>query len=245
MRGLYRLIAAAIPLLAVPFAMGEIASSAHDFSAATWSDQSICKPCHTPHNAVETGITGRLWAHTLSSASYTYHGASASPTDLITRLDAKSSIGQSDMDGATRLCLSCHDGTVALDSFMGKSGVADGMGIGQGTGHGAVTANLGVDLSNDHPVGFKAVYKENIGSAGHFRYKPVAGAIAAGLRFANSPTVAAGFQQDGTTALTYTNWPSVSCVSCHDVHNGSLPGEPGLLRVTNTGSKLCLSCHNK
>ena len=248
--------AATMSLLAANFAYAEgIQNSKHDFSAATWSDKEICKPCHTPHNAVDTNLTGRLWAHTLSTATYVYHGGTATG-DGSTRPEAGTgSATQADMDVATRLCLSCHDGTVALDSFMGKDGVSDGKFIGDAGGqHGAATANLGNgqvanDLTNDHPVGYKAVYDENSGQnaagTGHYRYKPRAGAVAAGLRFATSKTPVSAGVVDRTTGTAVTgNLPSISCVTCHDVHNGA-GHEDGLLRMSNEGSAMCLTCHDK
>jgi predicted CXXCH cytochrome family protein len=258
MKRLLKFIAAmAMPMLAVNAAYGEgIVNSKHDFSAATWSDQEICKPCHTPHNAVDTNLTGRLWAHTLSTATYVYHGGNVAGSDGSTRPDAGTgSAAQTDMDVATRLCLSCHDGTVALDSFMGKAGVSDGKFIGDAGGqHGAITANLGNgkvanDLTNDHPVGYKAVYDENSGQnaqgTGHYRYKPRAGVVAAGLRFATSNTAVSAGVVDRTTGAAVTgNLPSISCVTCHDVHNGA-GHEDGLLRMSNQGSSMCLTCHDK
>jgi predicted CXXCH cytochrome family protein len=247
--------AATMSLLAANFAYAEgIQNSKHDFSAATWSDKEICKPCHTPHNADVT-ITGRLWAHTLSTATYVYHGGTAT-NDGSTRGEAGTgSATQSDMDGATRLCLSCHDGTVALDSFMGKNGVSDGKFIGDADGqHGAATANLGNgavanDLTNDHPVGYKAVYDENSGQnaqgTGHYRYNPRASVTAAGLKFATSKTPVTAGSTDRTRGAALTgNLPSVSCVTCHDVHNAGAQ-EDGLLRISNEGSALCLTCHDK
>jgi predicted CXXCH cytochrome family protein len=257
MRSLLKFIAAAaVPLFAVSFASAEgIVNSKHDFSAATWSDKEICKPCHTPHNA-DVSITGRLWAHTLSTQTYVYHGGSAT-NDGSTRGEASTgAAAQSDMDGATRLCLSCHDGTVALDSFMGKNGASDGKFIGDADGqHGAPTANLGNgavanDLSNDHPVGYKAVYDENSGwdfttNTGHYRYNPKGAVTAAGLKLATSKTAVTAGRVDRTTGAPATgNLPSVSCVTCHDVHNGSGQDE-GLLRMSNEGSALCLTCHDK
>ena len=244
--------AAALPLLATSFARAEgIQNSAHDFSAATWSDQEICKPCHTPHNALDTNLTGRLWAHTLSTATYVYHGGGTS-ADGSTRPDGGTgSAGQSDFDIASRLCLSCHDGTVALDSFMGKEGVSDGKFIGSDADHGAATANLGSgavanDLTNDHPVGFKALYKEYQQHGGHYSYKPAASVDTAGLKLVTSPTaVPAGTLDQNGNPVTYTNVPSISCVTCHNVHNGGPTGEEGLLRITNQGSNLCLTCHDK
>lgn len=256
-RFLKYIAAAAVPLFAVNFASASgIVNSKHDFSAATWSDKEICKPCHTPHNA-DISLTGRLWAHTLSNQTYVYHGGSVTGADGSTTTEgATGTAAPSDMDNATRLCLSCHDGTVALDSFMGKEGASDGKFIGDADGqHGAVTANLGKgavanDLSNDHPVGYKAVFDENAGwnfttNTGHYRYKPRASVVAAGLKLATSKTAVTAGRVDRTSGAPVTgNMPSVSCVTCHDVHNGS--GVPnGLLRMSNDGSALCLTCHDK
>jgi predicted CXXCH cytochrome family protein len=248
--------AAGIALLSTQLALAEgIQNSKHDFSAATWSDKEICKPCHTPHNAVDTNLTGRLWAHTLSTATYVYHGGT-STGDGSTRPEAGTgSATQADMDVATRLCLSCHDGTVALDSFMGKNGASDGKFIGDAGGqHGAATANLGSgqvanDLTNDHPVGFKAVYDENSGQnatgTGHYRYKPRAAVVAAGLKLAISKTAVTSGTVDRTSGTAVSgNLPSISCVTCHDVHNGA-GIENGLLRMSNEGSAMCLTCHDK
>ena len=253
------LAAAAIPLLAGNFAFaataGGISNSKHDFSAATWADKEICKPCHTPHNAIDTNLTGRLWAHTLSTATYVYHGGSTTVDGSTRPENGAGTAAQTDMDVATRLCLSCHDGTVALDSFMGKDGASDGKFIGDAGGqHGAATSNLGNgqvanDLTNDHPVGYKAVYDENAGQnaagTGHYRYKPRAGVVAAGLRFATSQTPVSAGTVDRTSGATVTgNLPSISCVTCHDVHNGAGHVD-GLLRVSNEGSAMCLACHDK
>lgn len=247
MRNWIKCMAAAVPLLASTFAMASIAGSKHDFSAASWSDQAVCKPCHTPHNAIAADITGRIWAHTLSTnATYIYHGSKVTPADGVTSADGTSSLSLTELDGATRLCLSCHDGTVALDSFMGRNAPAsDGVVMGGDPNHGSTAANLGTDLSNDHPVGYRAMYKDTtIGG----RNKPYADAKAAGLKFATSPTAVSAAdlaKLPAGTTLTYTNYPSVSCVTCHDTHNGSVPAERGLLRVSNLGSKICLTCHDK
>src|SRR5204863_336836 len=83
---------------------GGIRNSAHNFSSYAWSGQEICKPCHIPHNGNATA--GALWNHTLSSATYTlFEGASSAAG------------GADALDRVSLLCLSCHDGTVALDSF--------------------------------------------------------------------------------------------------------------------------------
>ena len=255
-----KLLAAAVPLLAAGFASGAITGSKHDFSAATWSDQQICKPCHTPHNA-DISLTGRIWAHDLSTATYKYHGGTVAGADGSTSTDAGTgTAAQTDMDNASRLCLSCHDGTVALDSFMGKNGGKPTA----GTKIGALTqTQVGYnpdlatpDLSNDHPVGYKAAYKEDQAFSGHMPYKPTASVMAAGLKLAISKTALpasytwrAGLKPDGTTPAAVpgqaVNYYSVSCVTCHNVHNAGAAGERGLLAISNQGSALCLTCHDK
>lgn len=269
-----KFMAAAVPFLAVSFAFGEITGSKHDFSAATWSDNQICKPCHTPHNA-DISLTGRIWAHTLSTATYKYHGGSV-PGDGSTSTDAGTgSVTQTGMDNATRLCLSCHDGTVALDSFKGKDGGFGTTSIDTlKSADGSYNPNLGgtgaqPDLSNDHPVGYSAKYDEWSGitfnpdgtTSGEYRYKPIDNvlnvkklkmAISTNL-YTTDPNKQAGrttgvtpygqYPKGGTT--TTNNYYSVSCVTCHNVHNAGAPEERGLLRISNAGSDLCLSCHNK
>lgn len=249
-----RLLHIAMLSLAVTLAAGQargsgIANTAHDFSAETWSGGEICKPCHTPHHAIAQDLSGRLWNHTLSTATYTLHGSSA--TGQGTRLDATKSGGQSDMDMASRLCLSCHDGTVALDSFGGMTGstMING-GVAEAGG------NLGTNLSNDHPVGINAAYNPSSGGAGHYRYKPLTsvsgGTISVGSESIRLVKVATGVtpyqngdQVDGSgNPVMITDTWAISCVSCHDVHNGA-GNEAGLLRVNNAGSALCLGCHNK
>jgi len=288
-----KILAAAVPLLAVGLARGEITGSKHDFSAASWSDQQICKPCHTPHNA-NVSLTGRIWAHSLSTASYKYHGGSVSNgsnlsgttgwnTDTSTSMDAATgTLTQSDLDSATRLCLGCHDGTVALDSFRGKDNGSTGASInqyrddskmynpnlgGSTAADGTITnTNVGdgvADLSNDHPVGFRALVIEGnastdtSGAVTEYRYKPITYITNSGLKLAVSP-YAVGVQQtfqssapsnkDQAGNTLSGNYYSVSCVSCHNVHNqglGNAPEERGLLRISNEGSQLCLTCHNK
>lgn len=241
MKRMFIILAAATPLLTANLLSGSdgITGSKHDFSSDTWSDSQICKPCHTPHNAIAPELTGRIWAHTLSTATYTLHGSSV--TGEGTRLDGTRSGGQADMDSATRLCLSCHDGTVALDSFQGKMGASSGNTM--GTEFPGSGGDLGTDLSNDHPVGLSVVYKEEYKPGGsHYAYKPMASVKAAGIRFVVQSTTRTYTNQSGVEVTA--NNESISCISCHDVHNGA-GFTTGLLRMDNTGSAMCLACHDK
>ena len=106
-----------------------IVGSDHDFSSRAWSTGEICLPCHTPHNA---DLTVRpLWNHDLSQASYDVY---TSPTMDVT-------VGQPGT--ASKLCLSCHDGTVAVDAYGGAGG----------TEYVPAGASMGTDLRDDHPIG--------------------------------------------------------------------------------------------
>ena len=236
------LAAALAPLFAAGMSWGSgIVGTAHDFSNKGWASQEICKPCHTPHNAIAADVSSRLWNHQLSVATYTLHGASANGE--LTRLDATRQGGQADMDMASRLCLSCHDGTVALDSFGGRTGS-----VFMATEE--PSANLGSDLSNDHPVGKSVVYAEEagysaaLGANSHFRYKPIADAKAAGIRFATLNTTRTVTSRTGVPNTVVAN-EVVSCMSCHNPHENAEGTLGMLLRMDNKGSALCLACHNK
>ena len=201
--GLLTITVAGLVFVGVASAQG-ITNSKHDFSTKAWSGGSICVVCHTTHAADTTVADAPLWNHEVTAATFTpYSGAGT--------LDAI--VGQP--SGVSKLCLSCHDGTVALDSFGGNTG---GSTIGGG-------ANVGIDLSDDHPISFP--YDATLATTDGGLHDPsgtnsgLGGTIADDLLFGNS----------------------LECGSCHDVHDAA--GNTRLLRVLNTNSALCLTCHNK
>jgi len=122
-----------------------LTGSGHDLSIVSGSGVTqICIPCHTPHNA-DTSITDApLWNHTATTASYTLY---ASPT-------FNAGPGGTNLDtitqptGVSKLCLSCHDGTVAPDSFTGHTATMANLLPGVGNG------GLGTDLKKSHPISF-------------------------------------------------------------------------------------------
>lgn len=195
-----------------------IENSVHDFRAELGIDE-LCVVCHTPHNAVDPVANGLddapLWNHQVGATVYTLYASST--------LDHVP--GQP--DGSTKLCLSCHDGSVAVDnyggtttgsfavddpSFSGLPGTAD-----------PANLNFGTSLDNDHPVSFDydavaAVDPEIYDSA---TATPIGGTIASRLLVGGK----------------------VQCSSCHDVHD--VDGNPHLLVITNVASQLCLTCHEK
>ncbi len=169
----------------------------HGTNGIAVPNEEVCRPCHTPHNAsVEIGY---LWNHELSTATWTVHE------------DADSA---SIMSSTSRLCLSCHDGTVALDSYGGATGSVfiDGR------------KNLGTDLTDDHPIGVD--YPDD-----SFAYnQPDADGNVVDPE--ETPEGQSAHLEDG----------KVQCSSCHFAHGSRAPyGQ--FLRVDNTGSALCMTCH--
>ncbi len=193
-------------------AMADIEGSAHDFSSSSWAGGEICKPCHTPHFA-DTDI-GFLWAHDMSQQVYTlFDGTSSSPG------------GVDELDQFSRMCLSCHDGTIALNAFHNGGGppifIDEGARIGAGG-----------DLSDDHPIGITAEYP--IGGNGGFN--------AATLSPAGFWGFGPGFFPE-VPLFPFNGEEVVSCSTCHDPHANA--GIDHLLRKSNADSDLCLTCHIK
>ena len=182
-----------------------IVGSAHDFSDDSWNTTGqICLVCHTPHNADVAVTNAPLWNHQTTTAIYqTYSSATMNATT-----------GQP--DASSKLCLSCHDGTVAVDNFGSQT---------SGTHFISGGANLGTDLSGDHPISF--TYDAALASIDQGLYDPT--------------TTSSGL--GGTINDDLLIGSQVQCASCHDVHNGS--GVARLLRISNDASALCLTCHNK
>ncbi len=194
---------------------GTIVGSPHDMSAQGWSGGEICKVCHTPHNA-QDGVVP-LWNHTVTTAVHTMY-TSPSFDGLATRADGPT--------GASKLCLSCHDGTVAPDSFGGAVGNAALQNS---------RAIFGTDLTNDHPISF--TYDDALAIADGALAMPSA---------ATMINVGEGTDADsGTLAEMLVPTGELQCNSCHDVHNKkTITGTP-LLRISNADSALCLTCHTK
>lgn len=182
-----------------------IVASPHDLSASSGGavrasvEDQICIFCHTPHNASPVGA---LWNRALSPQTYQVYSSRA--------LDANP--GQP--TGSSKLCLSCHDGTIAVGLVL-SSDTPIQM-FGGITTMPAGRTNLGTDLRDDHPISF--VYDSTLANAdGH-------------LRSPNS--LPSAIKLDANREL--------QCTSCHDAHNNAFGN---FLVMRNTSSELCISCH--
>jgi cytochrome c peroxidase len=135
---------------------------------------------------------------------------------------------------SSKLCLSCHDGSVAIDNFLGTGGNPNSTNkIASGN-----SRNLGTNLSNDHPIG--VLYTDTSHDSSY--NKPSTTTVVLGETGTNTKTV--------KVADLLSSEGKVECASCHDVHNTFVVSLPGMLKVSNLASapatkQLCAACHNK
>jgi predicted CXXCH cytochrome family protein len=191
-----------------------IANSAHDFSTNGWANGEICLPCHAPHNnnSGTNNLTSTLWNHKLSAVQNYNMYASPTMTKFSVSIQSQPSAG-------SKTCLSCHDGTVAVDSF----------GANTGTHFVQAVNNTGTDLSNDHPISF--IYDSGLASR-------------SGGTLQNPSSALSGLAGGGTIANDMLINGMLECSSCHDVHN-QYNSPKYMLKRSNSGSGLCLTCHIK
>ncbi len=186
----------------------QMAGKGHDLRA-TGNTGDLCGACHTSHNA-GTNYAALLWNRNTTTASFTYYN---------TTVNADFKGGAADLTAGNKislLCMSCHDGTIALNSVLNTpSGTTFKTGYVPATSSTGGHPLLSTDLSNDHPVAFS--------------YDSSLTALPAGYK--TTPTLAKLFGATGSRR--------VECASCHDVHGIASK----MLRAPNTNSQLCLDCH--
>lgn len=207
----------------------------------------VCVFCHTPHNAItDANDTYPLWNHTLPATDdwTSYEWATPLNSSLDTAGDP--------LAGPSRLCMSCHDGVIAIDQHgtaLPNTGVVK-LGAPRAIG-------LGHDLTDDHPIGFSydaAVAARNVNGADELvakteRFASTFDAAAGDLLY-NEP-VRAGKR---TIENVLYNGVTLTCASCHDVHNKdnvapsvntSGSTQNFFLWADEANSLICLSCHKK
>jgi predicted CXXCH cytochrome family protein len=162
------------------------------------SESQVCVFCHATHKA--TGMRP-LWNRQVSPSSYKIYESST--------LDANP--GQP--TGVSKLCLSCHDGTIALGSVLSHT---ERIRITGGDYIPSGLTNLGTDLSDDHPISF--FFTGGVASSDRQLIDPVAWPDEIHL--------------DQTGQL--------QCTSCHDPHQNRY-GD--FLVTRPERGALCTSCH--
>lgn len=237
-------------------ASATVAGGVHDLSFwgasnFKYASDEPCVFCHTPHasnvNSVystnpntisgtgsgNTNPAGKLlWNRALPDRAWNVYASST--------LNHNTSGGPGTL---SLMCLSCHDGVGAMNVLLNYSDIGGQPGaigfmqnqfgdfalndpnigplnIGGAGCTGDDCASGGGDLQNDHPIGF--VYNDTLDS----------GLVALG-------SLNATLQR--RMAVTSNR---MECSTCHDPHITNAGGN-NFLVMSNTGSALCLSCHNK
>jgi len=164
--------------------------------------RSICIFCHASHK----GANAPLWNRFSSGVTYVPYGSTTT----------KATIGQP--TGASKLCLSCHDGTVALGMVRSRrqripfAGGVDRLSTER-------PSVLRTDLSDDHPISF--IYDKKLAEASNGEL----------------------LSPDGLTGpVRLDKEGRLQCTSCHNAHDSSF-GK--FLVMHNRESALCMSCHDK
>jgi hypothetical protein len=217
-----------------------IAESSHDFTASGpmmfyGDNDEVCIYCHTPHGAAgpdRFGNTVPLWNRTLNeTATFTMYN---SPTlDATMPADNKPK-------GYSLLCLSCHDGVTSIGNVINNSGTSASISMNPpydpinypGSSYPDYkNPVIGTDLSNDHPVSF--IYDNALVDLEKSRNNNVQG-----LQYPASI--------DSRLKLYGNAKNLLECTTCHDPHEeGGTTNSAPFLRMANTDSGMCRSCHLK
>ncbi len=191
---------------------------------ASGGTDEICVFCHTPHGA-NTSVGGPLWNRAESGAGYTKYSSSTMDAGVL-----------DDPKGSAKLCLSCHDGTLAIGAVanLPGSGGANGTISMTGTsnspagsmpaGTDGYTRRLDTDLSNDHPI--SVTYNSALAVADGEMFVPSADAKQEITTDGGATTLigtrgATGLQSTPVMPLEPTGASGegqVQCGTCHDPH---------------------------
>lgn len=215
------------------------------------SNTQICYYCHSPHPekasidpAVTTDPNGQtpLWNHYLSSE--TTYGVYSSPSFNAFATDI-ADVGLTNVAGSatvTNLCLSCHDGTVGINTlYKGQYASTGRFSPDFGSGN-SVASLIGATAQTEGAVIDNLAHVHPI----NFTYDATLAGKSASL-VVPTPHATLGGTTTGVTTSGGKFLPLFSdkmqCASCHEVHDNS--SYRPFLRASTTGSELCLGCHGK
>ena len=226
----------------------------------------VCVFCHTPHGATVSG-KAPLWNRTVNAAQ-TYTRYTSSSLDANVIADGFSA----QPGGSSVLCLSCHDGMIALGNvnvLNGKgappqqtialNGGVTTMPAGSGVNTG-FTRNLGTDLSNDHPI--SVTYNDALAVAdGEMTRLSTVDPKQQNTAVSGTAGRLIGIRSTGYRPLLplepthATNAGQVQCATCHDPHitkekflrlnRFQTNAAPSGTTFSEANDQICLACHPK
>ena len=232
--------------------VSDVRSTRHNLStsgtggthAASGGTSEVCVFCHTPHGATQQDQGGAamrapLWNRRVPDGA-TYTPYTSSSLDAQAILDGLSA----QPGGSSKLCLSCHDGTLAIGNVNVLNGNANVSIPMTGTGPGGVmpagegvtsgfTRFLGTDLRNDHPI--SVTYSSAL-AARDGELRPVDAA----QRWPAGSGSVIGVRSPGVKPLlplepTGNNGAGqVQCATCHDPHIRELDPAKGNQKFLRT-----------
>lgn len=209
-------------LLTASASWATVAATKHNFgnlstgTVKSADSSEICVFCHTPHNA---NPAGALWNKQDTGSTYDVY---ASQTLTAIMSPNAPTLGQP--TGSSKLCLSCHDGTMAIGSLLNMPGKTQagtlnvtGADITAGKISSVSTAYIGTDLRDDHPISFEYSL-----------------AFPANPEIVDPATLPPDVKLDSTA--------KVQCTSCHDPHGTAFPK---FMVASLENGALCSTCHDK
>jgi predicted CXXCH cytochrome family protein len=216
----------------------------------------LCIYCHAPHNTYKLSAANGgpgvgvgagpeapddftylpLWNHTLNPAlAYVMYDNGPGAPQSGPR--ASQAIINGMVPGSSSLlCLSCHDGTIAVNSW--GNGDQRPQSISTGSTLIANAYAIGKDqyLGNHHPIGFDV--DQVVAADPDY----TGGVLVGGVRSPDAAMLTpTEFVRDHLYGPGNTQ---MECGTCHSVHNVGNNGE-ALLWRSDQNSELCLTCHAK
>jgi hypothetical protein len=197
-----------------------VAGTRHNLSASgrgeirAESETQICKFCHIPHSAV---VPEGLWSRRLSKARYDVPPVRDTSGARVVRHQP---------DGSSRLCLSCHDGTIALGEIGGEPRPIAMRGVPRLAED--RPGFLGIDLTGAHPISF-------VVPDGDRDLDDTDRDI--GIKPLSTIRATDGVRLDAAGKM--------QCTTCHDPHLDRYYKEGRVPRfwVKPTVEEVCLACH--
>ncbi|AEI15620.1 cytochrome C family protein [Flexistipes sinusarabici DSM 4947] len=208
-----------------------IANTPHNLSVSgpgtvkSSTERRICIFCHTPHNARSEAP---LWNRNLSNASYTVYSSKT----------FEATANQTQPTGNSRLCLSCHDGTIALNQIY--SGTIQGTSLSNPLTGAAV---LGTDLSDDHPISF--LYSDSTVADNQLNSET---SLPSFVKLQNGRVECTSCHDPHTETQYFLNNADINvlCDACHDKKTGTqlFADSPHSYIVTSSPVNAKYSCNN-